>query len=107
MSGAVSAGWVIGGIAAVAGAATAANMYQANKQAKAQSSAARLAQEQAESEKQLQKQAQRRQEGGLNANISDILKQQQSASNSGGATLLTGAGGAGTSGTLGAGGSLA
>ena len=67
----------------------------------------RLAQQQAESEKQLQKQAQRRQEGGLNANISGILKQQQSASNSGGATLLTGAGGAGTSGTLGAGGTLA
>lgn len=51
MSGGVTGGLIVG--AAVAGAATAANVYMSNKQARAQSSAMRQAQANAKKEQEL------------------------------------------------------
>lgn len=87
MSGGVTGGLIVG--AAVAGAATAANVYMSNKQARAQSSAMRQAQANAKKEQELHGQAVKWQNQN-SADITSILMNNANSSLSGGSTLLTG-----------------
>lgn len=88
--------------ASVAG--TAVSYMGQKKQAKAQAKAAQQAQDAAVQQNALQQQEIKRQQS-EQPDVSQILKQNQGASQGAGSTFLTGAGGAGT-GTLGGGSKL-